>query len=59
MCSRLVRRNEVRERRGLYQLIGGVVVISESVSLAAEFALRGWLSVVHVVMHGLESAQIP
>ena len=33
-------------------------MISEAVFLATSFALRGWLSVVHVVMRGLEGAQI-
>src|SRR4029077_13525293 len=35
-----------------------LVAISQSVFLAAEFALRGWLGVVHQVMDRLESTQI-
>src|ERR1039457_3497480 len=37
---------------------GSLIVISEPVLLAAEFAGRRGLGVVHVVMHGLESAEI-
>jgi hypothetical protein len=35
-----------------------MIMLSESVFLATEFALLGWLAVVHIVMDGLECAQI-